>query len=376
MNKPLTWSSLFLAKKVLLVLPLLSGCVFLPVESQDVPCPDPAVEAAISGYREAVGVIHVHSVYSDGTGTVEQIAAIAEQQGLDFLILTDHNTLRAKQEGKEGFHGKTLLLVGSEISSEGHYLAFRIKEDVPQGKKFQPTSDAVTAGGGLGFIAHPLWHKKRWEHWGLHGFTGMEIYNAAQDATEENSVSLILWTLLTGSDVSASRWLDRPDRTLELWDRYLADRGPVVGIGGADAHGLKRVGLRLGPYETLFKLVRNHLLISGELTEAAVYDALGKGRLFVAHDILADARGFRFTAVKEDKVLGTMGEKVRWEPGLRLRANLPGPGEMTLFLDGRPVEKRRGREAAFDVKGKGIYRLEVTRKGLPWIYTNPIYVTE
>ena len=347
------------------------------MESSRVPQPSGGPPAApVPDYREAVGVIHVHSTYSDGQLPVDPIVRIAERQGLDFLILTDHNTLRAKQEGKEGFHGKTLLLVGSEISSEGHYLAFRIKEDVPQGQKFQPTADAVTAGGGLGFIAHPLWRKKRWEHWELRGFTGMEIYNAAQNATEKNPVSLILWTLLTGSEVTAHRWLDRPDRTLQLWDRYLADRGPVVGIGGADAHGLKRVGLRLGPYETLFKLVRNHLLIPGELTEVAVYDALEKGRLFVAHDILADARGFRFTAVKEDKVRGTMGEEVHWEPGLRLRATLPGPGEMTLFLDGRPVKKTRGREGWFDVKGKGIYRLEVTLKGLPWIYTNPIYVIE
>ncbi len=361
-----------------LLLFLLSGCVFLPVESSQVPRPSSqAVPAtAPSGYREAVGVIHVHSTYSDGQLPVERIARIADEQGLDFLILTDHNTLRGKREGKEGFHGKTLLLVGSEISSEGHYLALRVKEEVPQGQKFQPTADAVAAQGGLGFIAHPLWRKKRWEHWELHGFTGMEIYNAAQDATEQNPLPLVFWTLLTGADVTVGRWLDRPARTLELWDRYLADRGPVVGIGAADAHGLKRFGLRLGPYETLFKLVRNHLLIPGDLTEAAVYDALEKGRLFVAHDILGDARGFSFTAVAEGEVRGGMGEQVRWEPGLQLHVRLPNYGETSLLVDGRTAAKTQGQEAWFDVKGKGVYRVEVSRKGRPWIYSNPVYVIE
>ena len=323
-----------------------------------------------------VGVIHVHSTHSDGQLPVDPILHIAQRQGLDFLILTDHNTLQAKREGKEGFHGKTLLLVGSEISSEGHYLGLRLKEEVARDQKFQPTADAVAAQGGMGFIAHPLWKKKRWEHGDLRGFTGMEIYNAAHNATEKNPVPLILWTLLTGSDVAASQWLERPDRTLELWDRYLAERPPVVGIGAADAHGLKLFGLRMGPYETMFKVVRDHLLIPGELTEAAVYDALEKGHLFVAHDILADARGVSFAAVAGGEIRGVMGDRVRWEPGLQLHARLPGPGGMVLFLDGRPAGKRWGREARFDVKGKGVYRLEVSRKGRPWIYTNPVYVIE
>ena len=182
--------------------------------------------------------------------------------------------------------------------------------------------------------------------------------------------------MLEGSDLSIPRWIARLDKSLAFWDRTLAEGRPVVGIGGADAHGLVRFGLRLAPYGTLFKLVRNHLLVRGEVTEAAVYEALEKGRLFVAHDILTDARGFRFSAVKEDQLRGTMGERVHWEPGLQLRATLPVPGEMTLFLDGKPVEKARGREGRFDVKGKGIYRLEVTLKGRPWIYTNPVYVIE
>src|SRR5438045_101386 len=36
------------------------------------------------------GGYHVHSVISDGTGTVDEIAAAAARAGLQFIILTDH----------------------------------------------------------------------------------------------------------------------------------------------------------------------------------------------------------------------------------------------------------------------------------------------
>ena len=36
------------------------------------------------------GAYHVHSSRSDGTGTVDEIAAAAARAGLQFVIITDH----------------------------------------------------------------------------------------------------------------------------------------------------------------------------------------------------------------------------------------------------------------------------------------------
>lgn len=360
--------------RFLLFLLLLGGCVFLPVESSRVPPTSPRPAPLEPVYREAVGVIHVHTTYSDGQLPAGPVARIAAEQGLDFLVLTDHNTLQAKRDGLEGFHGKTLVLAGSEVSSEGHYLALRVNEEVRGGMKFQPTVDAVAAQGGLGFLAHPLYKKARWEHSELAGFTGLEIYNAKEDILEESMPRLVFWTFLAGLEFRLPHWIDRPDRNLQLWDDYLARGERVVGIGSPDAHGLRRFGLRLGSYQTLFKLVRNHLLIRGELTPKAVYEALEQGRLFVAHDLVGDARGFRFSAIAGEETRGVMGERVRWEPGLALRADLPADGTMFLFKDGRPYGEAVGRTGRFQVEGPGVYRLEVKRGRRPWIYTNPIYV--
>ena len=57
------------------------------------------------------GVIHVHSLYSDGGGTVDDIIESGHKTGLDFIILTDHDTLQARLDGKQGYHSDSLRLV-------------------------------------------------------------------------------------------------------------------------------------------------------------------------------------------------------------------------------------------------------------------------
>lgn len=361
------------------ILIFISGCAVLPLESSTVPqFSSRAAPAVRPAYREAVGVIHVHSTASDGQLPPEAIARIANREGLDFLILTDHNTLKAKIEGKECRTGRTLLLVGDEISTaDGHYLALRLQKEIPAREASQWTADQVASQGGLGFIPHPFWKRKPWSNPGLRGFTGIEIYNAAEDAFNKNPAMLGAATVLEGSDLSSAHWIARLDKPLAFWDRTLAEGRQVVGIGGADAHGLVWFGLRLAPYGTVFKLVRNHLLIPGDLTETAVYEALEKGHLFVAHDVVADARGFLFAAVEPaGAVRGIMGDQVKWEPGLKLYAYLPSPGEIRFLRNGKEVARTSGQEGWLPVAGPGVYRVEATRKAKPWVYSNPLYVIE
>src|ERR687896_652548 len=73
-------------------------------------------------------VVHLHSTYSDGTGTVREIARAARRARADVVLLTDHDTLEAKDRGEEGWYRDVLLLVGTEVSPRrrNHYLAFGI----------------------------------------------------------------------------------------------------------------------------------------------------------------------------------------------------------------------------------------------------------
>ena len=69
---------------------------------------------------EYVGALHIHSVFSDGSGEIKEIVKFAIEAELDFLILTDHNTLRALNEGFEHWYDNTLLLIGCEINEQSN----------------------------------------------------------------------------------------------------------------------------------------------------------------------------------------------------------------------------------------------------------------
>ena len=82
--------------------------------------------------HEYSGVLHIHSTYSDGTGSPDHIAQAANETGLDFLILTDHNTIQAKTDGYEKFYNNTLFIVGYELNdvyNKNHYLFLNYKNN-------------------------------------------------------------------------------------------------------------------------------------------------------------------------------------------------------------------------------------------------------
>ena len=49
-------------------------------------------------------VLHVHTKCSDGSGSMSDIIGAAETAKVDFVLVADHNTLRARREGWEGWH--------------------------------------------------------------------------------------------------------------------------------------------------------------------------------------------------------------------------------------------------------------------------------
>ena len=110
--------------------------------------------------HEYRGVIHLHSRYSDGSATVEQIIHTAQKVGLDFVMLSDHNSLEAQERGYEGWHRDTLLLLGNEISPcTHHYPAFGVDEPLNGHAYTHPTrpAAAVSDRAGLGINCHAFW---------------------------------------------------------------------------------------------------------------------------------------------------------------------------------------------------------------------------
>lgn len=345
---------------------------------------------------EYVGTIHVHSVFSDGSGEVPDIAKFADEVGLDFLILTDHNTLRALKEGYEKWYGNTLLLVGVELNdkeNKNHYLAFGIDEAFSTRIPAKEYVRKVKESGGVGFLAHP--HEKRthmkehpafpWVDWSIKEFDGIEIWNHMsewmENLTEENKYRSFLHPLRT---IEAP-----PKETLKIWDKLNLER-KVTGIGGVDAHAHKYnllgfMEVEIFPYKVLFKSIHTHILLDEELKKAdsaksvnkakwLIYNALKEGRSFVANDYHGDSKGFRFYA-EDGKKLYRMGDCFSPKNKVILKVILPGlDGSIRLIRNGKIVEIVEGLNADFSVSDAGAYRIEVFRNKNAWIYSNHIRI--
>ena len=201
-----------------------------------------------------------------------EIAAAAEANDLDFVLLTDHDTLRAKSNGEEGWHGSVLVLVGEEVSPSqgGHYLAFGIDRVIAhKGLDGQTIIERVNEAGGFGFLSHPFSQGSprfnrepmSWAAMDATGYTGLELWSFVTDGAEKiNRISDIIRFIAT-----PGRFVDKPpSRNLEAWDRLCAARR-CVALGGIDAHqvGIRigdRVPLRLMAYKRSFRYLRTHLL--------------------------------------------------------------------------------------------------------------------
>jgi hypothetical protein len=339
-------------------------------------------------------VVHLHSIYSDGTGTVRQIARAARRASVDVVLLTDHDTLAAKHRGEEGWYGPVLLLVGTEVSpiGENHYLAFGIEEEIKHWRlSVAEVCRAVRDAGGFGFAAHP-W--SRGSDRFRRAATGMP-FRALEEADGVELWSFVTDTAERLSSVPAAlrfiaaptRAIDHPpERNLREWQRLCAERR-VPAIGGLDAHQFgKRIGpfvpLRLMGYARSFRQLRTHVLcerpLSGELESDSeqVYAALREGRCYIAVDALAPARGFRFWAAGPDGEL-PMGAEA---PAARyaLHAHLPAPARLRLLRDGEVLAAREAPTLAADVDEPGVYRVEarLERHGRErtWVLSNPIYL--
>jgi len=339
-------------------------------------------------YMERVGVLHVHSHYSDGSASIAEIVAAARPAGLDFLVLSDHDTLAARREGWEGTHEDVQVLVAVEITParEGHVLAMNVGRCAGfAARPNRETLDAVATQGGYALVAHPSGKSKPalrirqppWYDWNHPAVRGMEIWSYLHDWID----GVVWWRLPMAYEFwkHPERRVQGPyPRILRLWD-CLGRTRRVAGLSGLDCHA-RRVplaGVRIFPYEKMFRAVRNHLFIEKARWEAdpigALWEAHSEGRGFVSHDVLADARGTRCWADVSDGRALQMGQETSHKPGARIRLRLPRVARVRWIVNGECRLSRTADALDLEVSGPGIYRFEATLDGAPWLFTNPFY---
>ncbi len=102
--------------------------------------------------------LHIHSVHSDGTATVDAILYHASvNTDLDVIAIADHDTLEGALEAQKlADRFRVEVVPGMEISTtEGHLLALYLETPVSAGMSYTDTAERVRLFGGLPFAAHP-----------------------------------------------------------------------------------------------------------------------------------------------------------------------------------------------------------------------------
>jgi hypothetical protein len=350
------------------------------------------------------GAYHIHSVRSDGSGTVDSIAAAASRAGLQFIILTDHGD-GTRTPDPPGYRSGVLTIDAVELNTTGGHLAALGLPAAPYPLAGTPEDviEDVHRLGGFGIAAHPGSPRPSlaWQAWHS-GFDGLEWINADSEWRDEEWWPLVR-TLLSypvRPRESIAAMLDRPDSVLLKWDETLPHRR-VVALAGADVHARLAFRARTDPdespvhlplpgYESSFRAFSNHVVLDGPFTGDAsidaphLLDAIRQGRTFTVIDGLATPGGLDFSATS-GRHSARVGEDLALDGPVQMQARMAAPPGSTLMLsrNGARLTATQTDLSVDLLTEPGIYRIEVYlpamaggpgSRPVPWILSNPIYV--
>jgi MYXO-CTERM domain-containing protein len=222
-----------------------------------------------NGARWYAGDFHVHSSESgDATATFDQIRDLARVRGIDFVNLSDHNTVSqhalvsAYQEGVDD----VLFLRGSEVTTYGghgntvgnrSYIEHHIGRD---GHSIQALLDRVEDDGALFIVNHPK----------------LDIGNCigcgwSYEDTPWDKVTAI--ELHTGTYLAVTAFTQR---VLVMWDDLLDQGHRLTGTGGSDDHRAP-----LEPEDGADSQIGTPTTVvwAEELSEAAIMEGVRAGRV-------------------------------------------------------------------------------------------------
>lgn len=350
------------------------------------------------------GNIHIHSNLSDGTASIEEIAKIANREGLDFIIVNDHEHLKGKKMGLEGYYGDTLVLIGQEVNRlKNHYLVMGIEEEINNNEESpREIVDEVKEKGGLGFIAHPfekgspLVNRGRtypWIDFNMDGFTGMEIANYS--SAWRDGVKKPLQALYANF-INDLAYMEYPNpESYRKW-KELTKEKRVVGIFGSDAHApIYKIGplaFKILSYKYLFRSGNNYLYTKKPIfsevnknnykkAEKLLLSSLQKGNLYMCLDRIEKGDGLK-VFMKDEK-----GDKF-------LPGDILTPGKHTIFAGFEKEKKNNKKHMRIEEPGgkirtfplplerdfelsNGTYHINISHPGHEkWIILNPFYAWE
>lgn len=335
----------------------------------------------------SIGAIHIHSVYSDGTGDIESISKAAKNAGLDWIIVTDHNSF----EIEEGIYNGVYVIRGEEISpkDENHYLALGINKYIQPNVNAKHNIEAVKLNGGFGFAAHADESDyRRNSHqpikWTNKNITpdGVEIWNWfsewADNLNDRNIFSLAYAYLFKHNLVKEAN-----ATTIKWWDKLNNTSDKIIpAIGGIDAHALKIKGyvipITIFPYQDMFKTIVNVISSNKpfakdfETRKTQILEAIKTGRNLIINRVVSKEIPIFKISNKNQTV--TNGESISLDNETLLNVQTKKKGSIKIFHNGKEIKSVISNSIKMLLNEVGKYRVEIKIEKCGFAYSNPILV--
>jgi hypothetical protein len=262
------------------------------------------------------GDLHAHTIHSDGHWDVPDLVAAARANGLDFVTLSDHNTIAPLAQMDSLSAPNLLTMGGLELTTyAGHALALGLREWIdwrvcpPAApvRTMQDIAAVVEAAGGLFVIAHPMSP-------GDPVCTGCDWQYA--DMMPGTAHVVEVWN---------GEWSDYNEDGLALWYRWLNQGHRLVATSGTDAHGPPLSYDRVG-FDVVY---------AESLSETAILGAIRQGHLYLSADnchVKLKGQTENAQGIVGDTLHGTAAQiEIEW--------GAPAAGDvLRLVADGQLVE--------------------------------------
>ncbi|MEU4426377.1 CehA/McbA family metallohydrolase [Actinoplanes sp. NPDC024001] len=175
----------------------------------------------MAGLRWLRGDLHVHSLRSHGGElTPEEVVAAAREAGLDFIAVTEHNTVDTYPAWAKAAGDDLTVIPGQEVvTANGHWLALGLPPGQVADWRYGVRDDLIDRAvqqvhdaGGLCVVAHPhAPYPSGTFMFALDGFDAVEVWNGlwASDLpwNADNEAALAEWGRSLAVGVHRGRWL-------------------------------------------------------------------------------------------------------------------------------------------------------------------------
>lgn len=321
----------------------------------------------VNGYKWFRGDLHAHTFYSDGNWTVRGLLDSAENNNLDFIGITDHNTFAHHFEidALTPNYKNLLVLRGEEVTTYGgHFNVWGLPKNEMIDFRVAPADasrllsivETVRKLKLIASINHPtaVCGGCDWSYGDWSKMDSVEIWNGAWDFQDENA--------------------------LKKWDDSLQNGERITAIGSSDTHTPPSDS---NNYATNLAVGMPTIQVGlKKLTQTELLTAIKNGRVWIGDKPVGYSLEFSAFDGKKQFNLGETAQvsssKIRFEIKAQ---NFPAGANISLISNGKTLktDKLENREYALDktfsIEKDSYFRVEIrSAEGAMLALTNPLYI--